>query len=160
MILRQLPRDFQIEFRGHALQLSHRSRISPDWHLAGLLTCASSRIGSPSQGQNTPVASSKVPISQRSQLRGSGGIAPPSRTPDALKDTLWQDRRSMDTEWMGREINLQLRLDEISERHGLQTADDSTEVRLGRVDASQWACTATVAIGRIDFHRSSRKACR
>jgi hypothetical protein len=45
-------------------------------------------------GPNTPVASSKVPVSQRLQLRGSGGIAPPSRTPDALNDTVSEVHRS------------------------------------------------------------------
>jgi hypothetical protein len=50
-------------------------------------------IGQPSRVLH-PVASSGVPISQRSQLRGSGGIAPPSRTPDKLNDILWQLLRS------------------------------------------------------------------
>ena len=41
------------------------------------------------------MASYGVPISLRSQLRGSDGIAPPSRTPDDLKDTFGPVLRSM-----------------------------------------------------------------
>src|ERR1700720_1361877 len=67
---------------GYALQLSQRSRSKPGTSLAGLLTYASTSLnGLPRK--LLPVASSRLPSSQRLQLRGSDGFAPSSRTPDS-----------------------------------------------------------------------------
>jgi hypothetical protein len=56
----------------------------PGGHLAGLLTCAFLEFEQPSQ-EYIPVARANWFNSQRLQLRGSGGFAPPSRTPDCSK---------------------------------------------------------------------------